>query len=62
MPDGFTADERDALISMLTTEIENSRLPLSPCIQRLKRIRAKLRHEELAPAESQQPRRRRQLR
>jgi hypothetical protein len=36
---------------MLTTEIEASRYPLSPRIVMLKRIRAKLRGDELVPPE-----------
>jgi len=43
----------------LTVEIEASKFPLSPRIERLKRIRAKVRGEEIAREE---PRRRRQSR
>ena len=46
-------EERAALIGMLTTEIESSKFPLSPRIEALKRIRAKLRGEDVSvqPAE-----------
>ena len=36
----LTDDERDALISMLSTEIEASRFPLSPRIQHYHRLLA----------------------
>ncbi len=39
-------DERTALINLLTVEIEASKFPLSPRIEQLKRIRAKLRGDE----------------
>ena len=42
----FTDDEREAMIALLTEAIQDSRFPLSPRIQRLKRIRAKLRAGE----------------
>jgi hypothetical protein len=38
----LTDDERQALINLLTVEIEASKFPLSPRIEQLKRIRAKL--------------------
>ena len=37
----LTDDERDALVSLLTDAIQESKYPLSPRIERLKRIRAK---------------------
>jgi len=39
----LTDEERAALVNMLTVEIEASKYPLSPRIELLKRIRAKLR-------------------
>ena len=45
MTDDLTGDERQALINLLTVEIEASKFPLSPRVQQLKRIRAKLRGE-----------------
>jgi hypothetical protein len=42
----LTDDERTALINLLIIEIEASKFPLSPRIEQLKRIRAKLRGEE----------------
>lgn len=52
MPIDLTDEERQALINMLTVEIEQSKLPLSPRIEQLKRIRAKLRGEEPAPGDA----------
>ena len=50
----ITDDEREAMIALLTEAIEHSRFPLSPRMQRLKRIRAKLKGQ--APAPEQRPR------
>ena len=50
----LTDDEREAMIALLTEAIQDSRFPLSPRIQRLKRIRAKLKGQ--APALEQRPR------
>jgi hypothetical protein len=46
----LTDGERHTLVNMLTVEIEASKYPLSPRIEALKRIRAKLRGEEVPPA------------
>lgn len=46
----LTDEERETLINMLTTEIEASKFPLSLRIERLKRIRAKLKAEAPEPA------------
>ena len=43
MPDDLTDDERETLITLLTSKIESSRFPLAPRTERLKRIRARLR-------------------
>ena len=40
MPDDLTDDERDARIGLLTAAIQDSKYPLSPRIQRLKRTNA----------------------
>ena len=57
-PVDLTDEERQAVIGLVTTEIEASRYPLSPRIVMLKRIRAKLRGEE-PPTESRARRPRR---
>jgi hypothetical protein len=44
----LTDDERKPLVNLLTVEIEASKFPLSPRMEMLKRIRAKLRGEEPA--------------
>jgi hypothetical protein len=41
----LTDDERKPLVNLLTVEIEASKFPLSPRMEMLKRIRAKLRGE-----------------
>jgi hypothetical protein len=46
MPLDLTNDERKLLVNLLTVEIEASKFPLSPRIELLKRVRAKLRGEE----------------
>jgi hypothetical protein len=45
----LTEEERQALVNLLTVEIETSRFPLSLRIEALKRIRAKLRGDEVLP-------------
>ena len=55
--DDLTDNERQTLIDLLTDAIQESKYPLSPRIERLKRIRAKLRSEELVAAEPQRARR-----
>jgi len=52
-------DERKLLVNLLTVEIEGSKFPLSPRIEVLKRIRAKLRGEEPEPRQPERPSRRR---
>jgi hypothetical protein len=47
----LTDEERSALVNMLTVEIEASKYPLSPRIEMLKRIRAKLRLGAVPPPE-----------
>ncbi len=42
--------QRQLLVSLITVEIEASKFPLSPRIEALKRVRAKLRGEEPPPA------------
>ena len=42
MADDLTDDERKLLVNLLTVEIEGSKFPLSPRIESMKRIRAKL--------------------
>jgi hypothetical protein len=50
MPDDpLSDDEKKLLINLLTVEIEASKFPLSPRIESLKRIRAKLRGESVQP-------------
>jgi hypothetical protein len=45
----LTDEERQLLVNLLTIEIEGSKYPLSPRIEQLKRIRAKLRGEAAPP-------------
>ena len=42
MRDALTDDEKRLLIHMLNLEIEQDRFPLSPRVESMKRIRAKL--------------------
>jgi hypothetical protein len=44
--DDLTDEERRLLVNLLTVEIEASKFPLSPRIELLKRVRAKLRGDE----------------
>jgi hypothetical protein len=46
----LTDDEREALLNLITVEIQSSHYPLSPRITRLKRIRAKLTGEAVSAA------------
>jgi hypothetical protein len=59
-PLDLTDDERQALINMLTVEIEASKFPLSPRIEQLKRIGDKLRSETVPPEEPKHRRRSRE--
>jgi hypothetical protein len=54
MPVDLTDEERQLLVNLLTIEIEASKFPLSPRIEQLKRIRAKLRGEP-APVGTPEP-------
>jgi hypothetical protein len=52
----LTDEERQLLVNILTVEIEASKYPLSPRIEQIKRIRTKLRGEELPVAEGKRKR------
>jgi hypothetical protein len=45
----LTDDERQALVNLLTVELDPHKFPLSPRIEALKGIRAKVRGEEPPP-------------
>ena len=52
----LTEDERQALIELLAAEIASDRFRLSPRLERLKRIKAKLSGEEPRPEPPRRPR------
>lgn len=55
MPDDLTDDEKKLLINLLTLEIEANKFPLSPRVESLKRIRAKLKGESVPRAPPPKP-------
>jgi hypothetical protein len=52
----LTREERQLLINLLTVEIEASKYPLSPRLEQLKRIGAKLSGKTIAPEPPARPR------
>lgn len=51
----FIVAERDLLVTLLTVEIVASKFPLSPRIEAVKRIRAKVEARAIAPAGRREP-------